>query len=189
MSHNQYSPLSYNKYFTSNIKDINTFFTNFIELLIYIELLNQYQYLLNGNNFYNFLEFLIPILKKIKFLFNINLDTDIILIKNNYFKKDPYQDEYTPEKYKFNWHFTIDEEFFNPIKEDIKTHLKLDETVESMLPTKIAIKKANMEEFFTDAGQNKMTRCAKDPESDNCRDGAPNLNQMYNEVVGLAPSE
>ena len=38
MSSNQYSPLSYKEYFTRNIQNINTFFTNFIELLIYIEL-------------------------------------------------------------------------------------------------------------------------------------------------------
>ena len=119
MSHDLYSPLSYKEYFTKNIQNINTFFTNFIELLIYINLLKQYIYLLNGTNFNNLLTFLKPILEKIKFLFNIEIKEDFI--EYNYLKKDSSQDRHTPEQYTCEWGFIINDiEYFNPITEDIK---------------------------------------------------------------------
>lgn len=186
MSSNEYSPLSYKEYFTRNIQNINTFFTNFIELLIYIELLNQHINLLNGNDFNNFLYFLKPILEEIKYLFFIDLNIDLI---KNYSIRDSYQNKYTPEKYECSWSLEIDGNKFNPITTDIKTHLDLDETVESMVPAKFATKKADMNKKFNDDVQNKMTRCAKDPKSYNCIDGKRNLNAEYNKIMGLAPTE
>jgi hypothetical protein len=74
MSNRQNSPISYDEYFKTTF-DINTFFTELAELLIYLQLLKK-KIELNNNNIDNIYNYLGPIRTRIQHLFNFNLDLE-----------------------------------------------------------------------------------------------------------------
>lgn len=185
MSNEKYSPVQYNKYFSTNKLNINTFFTNFIELLIYIDLLKKNMRLLNGDNIDKFLKYLLPIRSRIKFIFNIDLSEDDI--KRNYKEYNSYKDKYIIETYTCGYEFFIDDNKFNVETTDIKTVLGLDATVKSMAIGNFAKTKADIETTFIEDTETDNAICDKNPNLYNCRNPKKNLNAEFNQIMGLIP--
>ena len=147
MSNEKYSPVAYNKYFSTNKLNINTFFTKLIELIIYVSLLKKYMSLLNVDNIQEYLKYLRPILQYIKFLFNIELDEQYIKMKYDEKDNDPkYENEI--DEYICVFSFSSDDK---PID---SMDLNLDDIVEDFA-VDFDKKKNSMEAIFIQASREK----------------------------------
>jgi hypothetical protein len=174
MSDDTYSPIDYNKYFNTNGLTINKFFTTLIELLIYTWHLSlEMSKFLNGDKIEEFLNNLRPILTHIKFLFNIDLSEDDI--RKNYKKDDINKDKGIIEEYTLLWFFLIDDmPLLNGSMTNMKTRLRLDDTIDGFAPGFFNTKNMETKDIFTRAVKQKADFCDQNKQDDNCRE--PRIN-------------
>jgi len=174
MSDDTYSPIDYNKHFNTNGLTINKFFTTLIELLIYTWNLSQeMSKFLNGDKIEEFLKYLRPILTHIKFLFNIDLSENDI--RKNYKKNDINKDKGIIEEYTLLWFFLIDDKpLLNGSMTNMKTRLRLDDTIDGFAPGFFDRKNMETKDIFTRAVKQKADFCVQNEQDDNCRE--PRIN-------------
>jgi hypothetical protein len=175
MSDDTYSPIDYNKHFNTNVLTINKFFTTLIELLIYTWNLSlEMSNFLNGDKIEEFLNNLRPILKHIKFLFNIDLSENDI--RKNYKKDDINKDKGIIEEYTLFWFFLIDDKpLLNGSMTNMKTRLRLDDTIDGFAPGFFDTKNMETKDIFTRAVKQKADFCVQNKQDDNCREPRKNF--------------